>query len=128
MPEPPREEAVVGQVEFSRTDLVRYAEASGDDHELHLNPAVARDAGFPDVIAHGMLTMSHVARLISQTLPRPTDLVELRVRFRQPVLVGEAVTVKIRGSIPGELEVWAELNRGGEVLRPVSDGSAIIRA
>lgn len=39
-------------------DIHAYAEASGDHNPLHLDPEAARAAGYPDVLAHGMLTLA----------------------------------------------------------------------
>jgi len=50
---------------ISREMLAAYAEASGDLNPLHLDPAFARQAGFADVIVHGMLGMALLGRLLS---------------------------------------------------------------
>src|SRR5437764_14058120 len=36
----------------------QYAEASGDRNPIHLDETLARSAGMPGVIAHGMITMA----------------------------------------------------------------------
>jgi len=51
---------------IAREDLRRYAEASGDLNPLHLDPEFARQAGFDDVIVHGMLGMALLGRLITE--------------------------------------------------------------
>ena len=47
---------------MTREDVRAYAEAGGDQNPLHQDEAVARAAGFPGIIAHGMFTMGHMAR------------------------------------------------------------------
>ena len=44
-----------------RSDLVRYAGASGDFNPIHWNARFAVEVGLPDVIAHGMFTMAAAA-------------------------------------------------------------------
>ncbi len=76
----------------TRTDLVRYAGASGDFNPLHHDPDFARAAGFPDVIAHGMYT----AGIVGAALQRRWGAEALRsykVRFRSPVRVGDSLTL-----------------------------------
>jgi acyl dehydratase len=50
---------------ISRKTLAVYAGASGDHHPLHIDLDYARDAGFPDVFAHGMLSAAYLGRLIT---------------------------------------------------------------
>ncbi len=65
-------------------DVKAYAEAGGDANPLHQDEAVARAAGFPGIVAHGMFTMGHLAACIAEmgggsrpgaatdvTVPRP---------------------------------------------------------
>ena len=47
---------------LSRTDLVKYAGASGDFNPIHHDEEFARAAGNPSVFGHGMLTAGFVAR------------------------------------------------------------------
>lgn len=41
---------------ITRTDIVRYAGASGDLNPIHHDEAFARNAGYRSVFAHGLLT------------------------------------------------------------------------
>jgi len=70
-----------------RVDLVRYAGASGDFNVIHWNERVARSVGLPDVIAHGMLTMATVARLVTEWAGDPGAVVDYVTRFTKPVPV-----------------------------------------
>jgi acyl dehydratase len=70
-----------------RADLVRYAGASGDFNPIHWNQRFAIGVGLPDVIAHGMLTMATVARLVTDWCGDPGAVVSYGVRFTKPVVV-----------------------------------------
>ncbi|WBQ06320.1 MaoC family dehydratase [Kribbella sp. CA-293567] len=74
-------------VTLRREDLVRYAGASGDFNPIHWNDRMAAALGLPGVIAHGMLTMAGAARVVTDWLTDPADLVEYGVRFTKPVIV-----------------------------------------
>ena len=74
-------------VTFRREDLVRYAGASGDFNPIHWSDRMAAALGLPGVIVHGMLTMASAARVVTDWLDDPADLVEYGVRFTKPVVV-----------------------------------------
>ena len=74
-------------ITLRREDLVRYAGASGDFNPIHWNDRMAAALGLPGVIAHGMLTMASAARVVTDWLDDPADLVEYGVRFTKPVVV-----------------------------------------
>src|SRR6476619_5202802 len=69
-----------------RSDLVRYAGASGDFNPIHWSDRVATAVGLPGVIAHGMHTMALAARAVA-TWTGGAEVVELGCKFTDPVLV-----------------------------------------
>jgi len=86
----------------TRTDLVRYAGASGDFNPIHWNERVATEVGLPGVIAHGMFTMALASRVVTDWAGDPGALVEYHVRFGRPVLVpddGVGGEVTVRGRV-----------------------------
>ena len=50
-------------IEVTRTDLVKYAGASGDFNPIHWNQDFAQGVGISNVIAHGMFTMGAAVAL-----------------------------------------------------------------
>ena len=76
--------------------LALYAEASGDPNPIHIDVAFARAAGMPDVLAHGMLLMAWLGRLLTQWAPQ-RDLREFGVRFSTMTFVGDAGELKVVG-------------------------------
>jgi acyl dehydratase len=75
---------------ITREDLRRYAEASGDLNPLHLDAQFARQAGFDDVIVHGMLGMALLGRLITESFAR-RHLITFAARFRHIIRAGETI-------------------------------------
>lgn len=81
--------AELGPASFTitRTDLVRYAGASGDFNPIHWSDRVAMSVGLPGVLAHGMYTMALAGRAVESWLPEGVRVDEFAVRFSKPVLV-----------------------------------------
>ena len=99
------EQLPAGTFRLLRSDLVRYAGASGDFNVIHWNERVAREVGLPNVIAHGMLTMATAARLVTEWCGDPGALVDYGVRFSKPVVVpddDQGAVVKVSGTVTGK--------------------------
>jgi len=74
-------------VRFTRTDLVRYAGASGDFNPIHHSDFYAAQVGLPGVVAHGLLTMGTALRVVTDWVGDPTRVRSYAVRFTKPVVV-----------------------------------------
>jgi len=92
---------------ITRTMLALFAGASGDHNPIHIDIDFARAAGMPDVLAHGMLSMAWLGRLLTLWAPQ-RDLREFGVRFTAMTRVGERITCTGR--------VAKKLERDGERL------------
>lgn len=92
---------------FTRADLIRYAGASGDFNIIHWNERVAQEVGLPSVIAHGMLTMGTVIRIVTDWLGDPGKVIEYSARFTRPIPVpdtDQGTTIKVTAKIAELLE------------------------
>ena len=94
----PFPEASSGQ--FSRafetdpTQPVRYAAASGDRNPIHTNDLIARLAGLPRPIMHGLCMMAMAGReVIGVKEAKPTDLKELSLRFSRTAFPGSRYVI-----------------------------------
>ncbi|MBE9375507.1 MaoC family dehydratase [Saccharopolyspora sp. HNM0983] len=99
----------IGSHEYplQRLTLVKYCGASGDFNVIHWNERLAKQAGLPDVIAHGMLTMAEAGRLLTDWAGDPGAVVEYGVRFAKPVVVPDddtGVLVQVAGTVQDKLE------------------------
>ena len=72
---------------IDRSQLIRYAGASGDFNQIHWDAAAAQAAGLPDVLAHGMLTMAIAGRVLTDWMADPGRVKDFRVRFAAPLPV-----------------------------------------
>jgi acyl dehydratase len=68
-----------------------------DDNPLHAEPAVAKAAGFPQPILHGLATYGIAGHAILKTFCDydPTRLKSLSVRFSAPVFPGETIRTEM---------------------------------
>ena len=90
-----------------RSDLVRYAGASGDFNVIHWHERTARAVGLPDVIAHGMFTMALAVRVVTDWVGDPGRVVDYGVRFTRPVPVPDddaGSTVEVTGVVAALLD------------------------
>jgi len=96
----------------------RYADLSGDDNPVHLDPSVAQAAGFPRNIVHGMCMLGATARAAANDAPGLT-LRKLDIRFAGPSFPGE--TLELEGT-PKELPNGTT-RVGMKILSPSQDKS-----
>jgi acyl dehydratase len=97
----------------------RYADASGDHNAFHLDEEVARAAGLPGIVVHGLCLMAFAGRavLASQEIEDPTAIKRLAVRFSRPVAPGDALTTRIRQPQGGAVRFDATDGAGEVVLK-----------
>ncbi len=88
--------AVVSQP-IAMDQTLRYAEASGDVNPIHLDANIAKMAGLPGIIVHGLCTMAFCSKAVIESVcgGDPRRLRRLRVRFVRPVLPGQTITTRI---------------------------------
>ncbi|MGF6883946.1 acyl dehydratase [Nocardia sp. GAS34] len=106
----------------------RYAPASGDPVPLHLDEEVAKEAGLPGIIAHGLCTMAFASWAVL-TEVGGSDVHRLRrfaVRFAKLVFPGDDLQTRIWKVNSGNgITTYAfETVRGADVV--LSDGLAEI--
>lgn len=78
---------------LTRHTLGLYAGASGDFNPLHIDSDFARQAGMPDVFAHGMLSMAYLARILTHWVDQ-SAIRSYSVRFLAITHVGDQVSCR----------------------------------
>jgi acyl dehydratase len=75
----------------------RYAAASGDRFEIHLDDAAARAVGLPGRVVHGLCTMAFAGRAVLEAagVDEPAAVRRLAVRFSAPLLPGGTLTTQV---------------------------------
>jgi acyl dehydratase len=116
----------------TRDDVAAYADAGGDHNPLHQNDDVARAAGFPAIVAHGMFTMGHLASCLSRWAGGPDRVRRISAQFRAPVFVGDQIVAGGRvKAVDVERSValvgcWVSVERDGAIEWPIKRGEAEI--
>jgi acyl dehydratase len=109
--------------DLTRTDLVRYAGASGDFNPIHHDEHFARAAGSPTVFGHGMLTAGLVARCITDFVGAG-NLRRYKVRFATRVWPGDTITCA--GRVTKRYEEAGESRIDGEVTATTQRGETAV--
>ena len=76
---------------ITRTDIVRYAGASGDFNPIHHDEHFATGAGFPTVFSIGMYQAALLATFATDWLG-PENVRRFTVRFKEQVWPGDELT------------------------------------
>lgn len=96
----------------SRHTLALYCGASGDHNPIHVDLDYAKAAGLDDVIAHGVLSMGYLARMLNNWVPQQ-KIRSYRTRFTAMTNVGDTVTctgrILEKLVVDGEKRVRVEL-------------------
>ncbi|HEX9275441.1 MAG TPA: MaoC/PaaZ C-terminal domain-containing protein [Casimicrobiaceae bacterium] len=107
----------------SRLQLALFAGAAADHNPIHVDDAAARAGGLPGVIAHGMLTMALLGRLLASWAPT-TSLRSFSARFVAMAFPGDVIScsgvVAAKSAQDGEnrvvLDLIAENQKGEKIL------------
>jgi acyl dehydratase len=111
----------------TRPDQALIYRLNGDRNPLHSDPDVAKRAGFPRPILHGLCTYGITCRAVLQEICdyQPEQILSHQARFSAPVFPGDTVTVdlwKDGDVVSFEARV---LDRGATVIR---NGKTVLRS
>jgi 3-hydroxybutyryl-CoA dehydratase len=128
------EDLSVGMIEklsknVSSSDVVGFAEVTGDRNPIHLSEHFAAKTPFGTRIAHGLYTASLISAVLGTRLPGPGAIyISQTLNFRAPVKIGDTVEVNVTVAelIPEKLRARLVCNCtvDGEV---VLDGEAWVK-
>lgn len=117
-----------GSREITAGMIDAYAELSGDRFPIHMDRGAARERGFPERVAHGLLVMGVIDGLKNQAATR-LDALATRAwswDFSSPVLCGDRLCARVtvagkrttgKGDGLLELDFAVRNQRGDEVQR-----------
>ena len=128
------EDLSVGMTErLSKTvassDVVGFAEVTGDRNPIHLSEHFAAKTAFGTRIAHGLYTASLISAVLGTRLPGPGAIyISQTLNFRAPVKIDDTVdvTVTVTELVPEKFRarLRCECSVGGEI---VLDGEALVK-
>ena len=74
--------------------MAKFLDITGDVNPLHTDDGFAKEKGFPQRVAYGMLTASLISTLGGVYLPGKYCLIQgVEVRFAKPVFIGDVLEV-----------------------------------
>ncbi len=128
------EDLEVGTVEklsktVSSSDVVGFAEVTGDRNPIHLSEHFAAKTPIGRRIAHGLYTASLISAVLGTRLPGPGAIyISQTLNFRAPVRIGDTVdvTVAVAELIPERrrARLSCTCRVGGQI---VLDGEAVVK-
>ncbi len=78
------------------SDVVGFAEVTGDRNPIHLSEHFAAQTPFGTRIAHGLYTASLISAVLGTRLPGPGAIyISQTLNFRAPVKIGDTVDVVV---------------------------------
>jgi len=122
----------------SSSDVVGFAQLTGDRNPIHLSEHFAAKTSFRTRIAHGLYTASLISAVLGTRLPGPGAVyISQTLNFRAPVKIDDTVTVivtvaelipeKSRARLSCVCEVDGEVVLDGEALVKVPAQSTSAR-
>ncbi|MGB5567259.1 MAG: MaoC/PaaZ C-terminal domain-containing protein [Acidimicrobiia bacterium] len=83
------------ELRFPQEDFDRFAELSGDDNPIHVDPAFAATTRFGHTVAHGMLLFAVANAAINRWIGGRLNLHEQQLVFPAPTFPGEEVSLSL---------------------------------
>jgi len=115
--------------QITESDVIRFAEVTGDRNPIHLDPEYASKTRFKERIAHGMLTASLISAVISTRLLGPGNIyVSQSLEFKAPVKLGDVIQAEVEliEKIPEKNRVRLKTTCRNQDGTVVIDGEAVV--
>jgi acyl dehydratase len=114
----------VVRLKVDRLKIAWMAVAITDPNPIHLEDAVAHQAGFPSVIAHGTFAIGLMGQLLARWVGQQ-QVRRLEARLLAPVFPGEELLCRgeVKGVEDGQAEIRLQVLAGE---RQVATGSATV--
>jgi 3-hydroxybutyryl-CoA dehydratase len=107
---------------IASSDVVGFAEVTGDRNPIHLSEHFAAKTPFGTRIAHGLYTASLISAVLGTRLPGPGAVyISQTLNFRAPVKIGDTVIVTVTVA-----ELIAERQRARLACTCAVDGDIVL--
>ena len=114
----------------TESDVVSFAEATGDFNPIHLDDEYAKKTMFKERIAHGMLSAGYISAVIGNRLPGPGNIyMSQSLKFLAPVRFGDKITttVEVTDIIHEKRRVVLRTTCTNQDGTVVVDGEALVK-
>ena len=116
---------------ITRELLQRYAVASTDPNQIHLDDAVAKAVGLPGVIAHGMLTMAFMGEFLHQAIfdhsPKNGRIIEFSCRFKAMTFPGDIISIAGEATPQKDNQFNVEIEARNQKNEITATGTAVLK-
>ena len=105
---------------ITKDTLKAYGPAAGDPNPMHVDDEFAKNAGYPGVFAHGMLSMGYLGEFLHRAAGGVANVRKFRARFAKLTWPGDVVSCKgvvTAGRDEGgrrvvDCDIWTETQSG----------------
>lgn len=81
---------------ITETDMMSFAQSSGDMNPVHMDAEYAARTPFGQRIAHGMMVASLISAVLGNDLPGPGSIyMGQTLKFLAPVHIGDTITANV---------------------------------
>ena len=81
----------------SESDIVAFADISGDRNPVHLDEDYAASTIFKGRIAHGIQSAAYISAVFGMKLPGPGPIyISQTLNFKGPIRIGDVVTTTVK--------------------------------
>ena len=106
-----------------------FAKVCGDYNPLHMDEEYAKTTVFGGRVAHGALSASYLSAVLGNQLPGPGAIfLEMNMKFRRPVRIGDTVTARVEvaeiNEATGRVRMACKCLVGG---KPVVQGETLVK-
>lgn len=82
---------------ISAEDVQGFADVTGDDNPVHLDPEYAKTTRFKVPVVHGVLLLGIVSKILGRDYPGHGSIaVSMSVKWLRPVPVGSEIEIQIK--------------------------------
>ena len=115
---------------LTESDVMAFAQLTGDFNPVHVDAALAAASPFGDRIVHGMLTASLLSTLIAMQLPGPGAIyLSQTLSFLRPVKLGSTLVARVEitaiDAVKGRLTLSTTIRN--ERGKNVVSGEAVVQ-
>lgn len=80
---------------ISAEEIHAFADFSGDKNPIHVDRQYAMNHGFEGRVAHGLIPLSYLSSLLTETMGEGNVILSLETKFSQPVIEGTEVLIEL---------------------------------
>ena len=82
---------------ITAADVQTFADVTGDDNPIHIDPVAAASSRFGQPVVHGVLLLGIASKVLGRDFPGSGSVaVSLEAKFLRPVPIGATLTIEVK--------------------------------